>query len=273
MLAWVLYLIADLLVRTLPGRLADRLGVALARLAFAVHVPARARLEANLGRLLEREPDHHVRALAQESFDNFALTFADFLRLGHAGRARLSTDLEVHGTEHLEAARASGRGVILLSAHLGNWELGAAWLAERGTRLHLAARPHPSRWVERFYARRRAAWGVQRLPGRPLWRDAAAALRRHEWVALMADRQAAGRGPARPTSVCAWAAALSERTGALVLPAVIVRLPDRRYAAYFERPLEPAAVRAQGFVECLRRHLTRHARQWFAFDPLPEGLA
>jgi hypothetical protein len=73
--------------------------------------------------------------------------------------------------------------------------------------------------------------------------------------------------------VCAWAAALSRRTGALVLPAVIVRLPDRRYAAYFDRPLEPAAVHAEGFVDSLRRHLERHPRQWCAFEALPGGLA
>lgn len=273
MISWLFYQLADVLVRVLPARVADRLGIGLARLAFAAHLPARAHLVRNLARLLGRSPDPGLEAVAREAFDNFALTFTDFLRLGHADPARLAGAIEVHGAEHLEAARASGRGVILLSAHLGNWELGAAWLAAQGARVNLVARPHPSPWVEGFYARRRDVWGVRRLPGRPVWRGAAAALRRREWVALMADREAAGRGTPRPRSVCAWAAALSRRTGALVLPAVIVRRADRGYAAYFERPLEPAAVRAEGFVESLRRHLRRHARQWFAFEAMPEGMA
>lgn len=272
MLSWLSYAIADLLVRLLPARTAERLGVGLARLAFAARLPARARLEQNLARLLDRPADREVQALAREAFDNFALSFVDFLRLGHAPPERLADVVEVHGAEHLEAARASGRGVILLSVHLGNWELGAAWLAAGGTPVHLVARPHRSRRVEQLYARRRSAWGVRLVPGRPLW-SAADALRRHEWVALMADRGAQAPRATRRPSVCAWAAALSRRTGALVLPAVIVRLPDRRYAAYFEPPLEPAAVRAEGFVECLRRHLRRHAGQWFAFEFLPEGLA
>ena len=89
----------------------------------------------------------------------------------------------------------------------------------------------------------------------------------------MADREAAPAGTPPRRSVCAWAAALSRRTGALVLPAVIVRLPDRRYAAYFDRPLEPEAVHAEGFVDSLRRHLERHPRQWCAFEALPGGLA
>ena len=273
MLTWVLYVVADALARHLPAGLADRLAVAIARLFFALRPPARVRLEQNLAGLLGRPRDAGVRRLAREVFENFALSFTDFLRLGHAPGSGPALPIEVHGARHLEAARGSGRGVILLSAHLGNWELGAAWLAAGGTPIRLVARPHPSPRVERFYARCRDSWGVGLVPGRPLWREAAGALRRREWVALMADRGAPGRPGARRASVCAWAAALSRRTGALVLPAVIVRLPGGRYAAYFEPPLDPSQVGTEPFVHALRGQIRRHARQWFAFEPLPEGLA
>ena len=273
MLTWLLYLAADGIVRALPTLAADRLGVGIARLAFSLRVPARARLEENLARLLDCAPGPPLEATAREAFDNFARCFIDFLRLGHARPGELAGAVEVHGAEHLEAARASGRGVILLSAHLGNWELGAAWLAAGGPPVHLVARSHPSPWVDRFYARRRHAWGVRLMPDRPLWRPAAAALRRCEWVALMADRSTPELGTGRRASVCAWAAVLARRTGALVLPAVIVRQPGGRYALHVERPLEPGAVRADGFIESLRRHLQQHPRQWSAFEPLPEGLA
>jgi Kdo2-lipid IVA lauroyltransferase/acyltransferase len=273
MLTWLLYLAADLVARLVPARVADGLAVGIARLCFALGVPARARLEENLARLLGRRPGPELEAMAGEAFDNFALSFTEFLRAGHTPHERLTEAVEVHGAEHLEAARRSGRGVIVLSAHLGNWELGAAWLAAGGMPIHLVARPHPSRRVERFYARRRHAWGVRLMTDRPLWRPAAAALRRREWVALMADRGTPELGTGRRASVCAWAAVLARRTGALVLPAVIVRQTRGRYALHFERPLEPAAVRADGFVESLRRHLQRHPRQWSAFEPLPEGLA
>jgi len=109
---------------------------------------------------------------------------------------------------------------------------------------------------------------VRALPERPLWRAAAAALRRREWVALIADRG----GPEARGSVCAWAAALSRRTGALVLPAVMVRLPDRRYAAYIEPPLSAERGRGLAFGETLRRYVRRYPAQWFAFEPLPGGL-
>jgi hypothetical protein len=56
MLTWLAYLAADLIVRMLPARAADGLGVGIARLAFALRVPARARLAENHARLREREP-------------------------------------------------------------------------------------------------------------------------------------------------------------------------------------------------------------------------
>ena len=270
MFALTFYVLADMLVWVLPARVANALSVVAARAAFLVGLPQRAALESNLQQLLRTSSGRSVREKARESFVNFALMFTDFLRMGHLDRAQLAEAVEVHGGEHLERARASGRGVILLSAHLGNWELGAAWLAARGTQVNVVARPHSSR-VERFFAARRRAWGVRMLPGRPLWRAAATALRRREWVAVMADRLPAADAPARG-SACAWASALSRRTGALVLPAVIVRRAGGRYAAYFECPIDPEDMRAERPVTILRRWLRRFPGQWFAFEPLPDGI-
>src|SRR6185503_10018357 len=231
MLATLGYLTVDLVVRVLPAPLADGCATGCARLLFALRPPARTRLEANLARLDPALAPARRRALARQAFEHFALSLLDVVRLGRLDSRTLDDAIEVRGAEHLERARASGRGVIVLSAHLGNWERGAAWLAARGTPVHVVSRPHPDPWVERLFARRRRARGVTTLTGRPLWPAAARALRRRECVALMGDR-AGARGP-----VCAWAAALARRTGAVVLPAVMLRVAPGRYAACFEPPL------------------------------------
>ncbi len=267
MLAVLGYLIADSLVRVLPAGIADRLARALAGLAFALRPPARAELEANLARLMPESPTSARRDRAREAFDHFALSLLDFLRLGRLDERTLAVAIEVRGAEHLETARASGRGVIVLSAHLGNWEWGAAWLAANGARLSVVARPHPHPWVERFFARRRLARGVGMLRERPLWPGAARALRRREWVALMGDRCCADG------SAWAWATALARRTGALVLPAVMIRLAPGRYAACFEAPLTSEGCAAGDHRAAFHRQLERHPGQWFGFQPLPEAGA
>jgi len=267
MLAVLGYLVADVGVRALPPRLADAIARAVARLVFAFQPPARPALEANLSRLTGVSRAGR-RALARRAFEQFAVSFVDFLRLGRLDPGTLAGSVEVRGGQHLEQARRGGRGVILLSAHLGNWEWGAAFLAAQGTPLHVVARPHANRWVEAFFSRRRRDRGVGVLPLRPLWARASEALRRGEWVALMGDRTVRGG-----SSVCAWAAALARRTGAVVLPAVMLRVAPGRYVACFEPPLDAGAPVAGRYRDAIAAYVRRHPEQWFAFEPLPEGLA
>jgi KDO2-lipid IV(A) lauroyltransferase len=279
MMAWLAYRVADLVVRILPPGLADRMCVVLARLAFHAGLPARRAQEANLARLLGGQSRRAIRARARESFEHFALALSDFLRLDSIAPEVLARAVEIHGAEHLDAARATGRGVIVLSAHLGNWEWGAAWLATGGPRVHVVARPHASVQVERLFRRLRREWGVSMLPAHAPWGEAASALRRGEWVAVMADRPALRRRPGRvgvrSPCACAFATALARRTGAWVLPAVMIHLPGRRYAACFEPPLALAESRMAGGAHAgaiLRRYLLRYPGQWCAFEPVREAL-
>lgn len=258
------YRIAASLAGVLPAQMAEALAVALARLAFHCRVPARRRLEENLARLLPATPPAERRRHARGAFESFARSFADFLR------GRPDAGVCIEGAGHLRRALASGRGVIVLSAHLGDWEGGAAAMAAQGCPLHLAARPQSHARLEALFGSRRAAAGVRALPAGAILPSASRVLRRGEWVALMADRGAAPTGGA---SVCAWAAALAQRTGALVLPAVYVREAGGARRLHVEAPIEPAACRDGAFRETMLGWLARWPDQWAAFEGLPEGLA
>ena len=269
MLAFLGFRLADLAVRLLPLPGARALARRIARLAFALRVPARARTLANFRRLMPDSPRAELETCSRAAFEHFALTFVDFLRLARLAPDEVSGEVEVRGRRHLDSARACGRGVIVLSVHAGNWEWGAAFLSAQGPRVHLAARAHAQQNLEHWFAERRAAHRITRLEDRPLWPAAARALRRREWVAIMGDRVP----PGERDSVCAWAAAVARRTGAVILPALMLRRPGGGYAACFEAPLSPHECLAGGFRESVRRHLEAEPGQWLAFDPLPEGLA
>jgi KDO2-lipid IV(A) lauroyltransferase len=263
---WLGYLVADALVRLLPSVLTDALARAVGRLAFVLRVPARRRLERNLALAWGRDARERPR-LAGQVFEQFGLAVADFLRLGHLSALALESRTELAGGEHFEAARRGGRGVILLSAHLGGWEWGAAFLAARGSRMRIAARPHDSARVERFFLRRRARWGIHLVTRGPGWVGAASALRRGECLGLMADRAV----EEHRDSVCAFAAALARRTGAAILPVAMMRLDDGRQRLCIEPPLSPSECAAGRFATVMRRHVARAPAQWFAFEPLSEG--
>jgi len=269
MIASLAHPMAEQLVRRLPGPAVDRLAVLLARAAFHLRVPARRAHDRNLARLAPECSRSERRRLTCRSFEHFALGFTDFLRLEAMGPGDLRSRVRVAGVERLARAEASDRGVVLLSAHLGNWEWGAAYLASRGRVVHLAARPHQGA-AEAAFSARRSAFGVRVLPARGLFTHAARALRAGEWVAVMGDRAADTR---RSGSVCGWAAALAQRTRAWILPTALVRVPRDGHVLLVGEPLEPGEVRLGAHRSLMRDWLRTYAEQWAAFEPLPEGLA
>src|SRR2546427_888983 len=117
------YFIASLLTeahfRLFPGRRHN----ALANLAVA------------LPRATRRERLQIVRRMMR----SYNCMLFEFFRLPHLTRRELMESVEVEGREHLEQAVARGRGVILASSHVGNWELGAVMLAHWGYTLHAGA--------------------------------------------------------------------------------------------------------------------------------------
>ncbi len=275
-LALIGYWTADLAVRLLPRAVADAAARGAAGLMYALDPPARRVLEGNLRRIRPDADPKWIARRSRQAFESFALSLVDFLEMDRLRHSELMTRVEIRGERHLRAALRARRGVIVLSAHLGNWEWGAAFLAGTGPRLHVVARPHGNPGVEAFFRRRRVRRGIAMLP-RPASSAAARALRRGEWVALMGDRERSPQGITRevlPARRCdRWVAAMARRTGALVLPAAVVRLASGRYAACFDAPLSAQECARGAAHQCLARWLRSHPGQWSGFEPLPDGFA
>jgi KDO2-lipid IV(A) lauroyltransferase len=121
-------------------------------------------------------------------FHHFALNIAEFLQLASGGGERLLGSVAVQGEEHLERCRASGRGVVVLTGHVGNWELAVVWAIRRNVPLLPVFLPHPSPRVDRFFRQVRARHGVTTFTlghdARPLLSH----LKRGGWLAIMGDR-------------------------------------------------------------------------------------
>src|SRR5438874_95779 len=104
------------------------LGYALASLLTEVHFrcfPARRHAAlANLAAALPGSPRRERLRIVRRMMRSYNCMLFEFFRLPHLERDELLGAVEVVGREHLEQAVARGRGVIVTSTHLGNWELG-----------------------------------------------------------------------------------------------------------------------------------------------------
>jgi len=258
-----------------PARLA--LARALGRLLARAVPGERRAVRSNLSRVLAGAPPAEIDARVAETFANFGAFFSDLLTLNR----RPGADLRAYiagdsGEHHLDAALGAGRGVVLLTAHLGNWELAGRLLSARGGRTaHVVLSAEQDRALERylrldgpqlrFVTRHRATSTLGLL----------AALRRAELVAMQADRPTGERGDAivpffgEPAAFPLGPFVLARAAGAAVVPAFCVMVPGGRYHLEIDAPIwvKPGEeLTALGVtVSALERVIRAHPTQWFNF--------
>ena len=264
---------ASALPRPVRRRLARGLGRVLARA-----VPAERRaVRSNLARVLPGAGERELDRRTGETFANFGAFFADLLTLNRRPAADLDAYVaSAEGEHHLDAALTAGRGVVLLTAHLGNWEFAGRLLSSRGRRTaHVVLSAEQDQTLERylrldspqlrFVTRRHATSTLGLL----------AALRRAELVAMQADRPTGGRGDAivpffgEPAAFPIGPFVLARAAGAAVVTAFCAMAPGGRYRLEIDPPIwvkpgEEAAALATT-VTSLERVIRAYPTQWFNF--------
>lgn len=272
------YCLAAELSRRLPLPAAYGLAQRLADGAFARRLAAREAVCANLSALLGGAPPTHVAA-AREVFRNFGRYLVEVFRLPGDGDAAVAID----GREHLEAAAHRGRGVIVLTAHLGNWELGACVLSRLGAGVCAVALPHEDPRMDKLINRQRRRCGVEAIPmGRAAPRMILARLQEGRVLGVLGDWDLAGDGIARPFGRGRMVfprgpAVLSLRSGAPIVPSLIVREGLGAFRLRCEPPLSPQRSGEAGtsierlvgaYADRIGAWVQQHPEQWLMFHPI-----
>ena len=160
-------------------------------------------------------------------------------------RARGGREFDIRGERHLERAADSG-AFILVSAHLGHWEVPAGHAVVRGFRISGLYTPLPNPWVDRLvhYLRSRIGARPSLVP-----RDASAprrlidALRKGEGLFMIVDQRVDG-GELRPffgfpALTTTAPARLAYRHNCPIVPCRTVLLPGHRYEISYCEPIRP----------------------------------
>jgi phosphatidylinositol alpha-mannosyltransferase len=246
------WLVAWDVCRRLPGPVAFLLGRLGGGLMRRTDARRRAALTENLRQVLgpgtgERE----LRRAVRRTFANYGRYWIEFFRLERLGKDEVLARVTIDGKEYLDDAVAAGRGVVIATAHIGNWDAGAGWLGAAGYRAAvIAEKVEPEALFERFRTERERL-GVEVVP---LTRgaDALAAIMRSvragKVIALLADRDLTRNGVpveffGRTATIPAGPATLAVRAGAVLFAGVIYQEPRRgHWHIVFRPPLEPPAT-------------------------------
>jgi len=238
-------------IGTLPPPAALAVGRGLGRGAYALLGTPRRLAWKHVGMAFP-ELDEAARArIVRATFEHAGQSFAE---LGSWRQlARLDGYVRIDNLAALDAALAEGRGTIAVTGHVGNWELLAATIAERGYALSVVARRVNDVRFDALITRFRGDRGMEILN-----RDAPdflaqvrAALARNRIVAILMDQDSRGGGVfvpffGRPAHTPPGAAVLALRTRAPVVTVFIRRRPEGGHLITFERiPIEHGGGRGQ----------------------------
>ena len=271
---------ASWLSRILPLSLAYGLGLRLADLFYVADRSGRRDLIRNLrhihqaqGQTLDAAP---LRRAARRTYRHFGKYLVDFFRFGTVDSEWAAERITVEHEQHLKDAVAAGRGVILATAHFGNWELGGAVLASRGQRIHAVVLPYRSAKLERLFDHYRARRGIHTIPVGGAVRELIHHLNEKQMVALLADRDFSGQQHeaqffGRSASMPRGPAWLAVQTGAPILPAFMVRQEDDSFVLRFHPPLWPQELETEEGIRdrlcrILEEEIKGQPHQWFIFE-------
>lgn len=256
----------------LPSRTGLWVGRRAGDLAWLLLPRRRAIALENLTRAFQQERSlQGLRRLARNSFQHLGMNLVEWCVLSFRPFPVLLSRVQVKGIEHVEAAAASGRGVLILTAHYGNWELMAAARALSDFAISVVVRPLDDPMLDWLVSRFRARSGTELISKRHALTDVLGALRRRHLVAVLLDQNTSrGQGVFAPffgvpASTSKGLAVISLRTGAPVVPVFIQRqssgghvieahavipAPDdgdvTAYTAAFNRAIEAAVRREPG---------------------------
>jgi KDO2-lipid IV(A) lauroyltransferase len=234
----------------LPRPLALRAGAAVGALAHAAGMRRKV-TEDNLAVAFPELAPAERAALARRVYTHFGRMAVDSLRLSASGPSALVP--HVHGGEIVRIvgeALAKGRGAIILTGHLGNWELAGAYLAATGFPLAAVVKAPSNPFIARQTARVREGLGIESVDMPDAKTVIPQALRRNRAVALVADQGALRSNIwapffGRPTKTPAGPGLFAVRSGAPVLFGALVAAPGDRYELMGEVLVERATGEAE----------------------------
>ncbi|HJW44122.1 MAG TPA: lysophospholipid acyltransferase family protein [Geothrix sp.] len=247
-------------------------------------------LEAILGNTAQvtgLKPTHpRVDRIARDMVRQHARAWVDFFFYGQRPvEEALAQFASIEGEAHLEAARAEGRGVIILTAHAGNYELGGMLLRARDLKVHAVYKPDRFEAVERLREDMRALGGVVGIPvdgvgfsTLPLVK----LLREGALVGMQGDRDFSLNGLPMPFfgrevpfPRGPWE--LAAMTGAPIVTSFFYTDEARRFHARFGAPIRVAGERGarrasmeagmRAYVADLEALIRQHPSQWYCFYP------
>lgn len=175
----------------IPRFISVQIATLIGRWAFHLNPRQRCRLIENYRHIFGPDtPEKFLSVTARRAFENLAVFYADLLRVP-VMKKRVAQIGEFR-RKKFDRLLSQGKGVILVTGHIGNWDLAGVFLSALGYPLSAVVEPVPRGWMKTFNRYRRAC-SMETIPI-PERHRIDRALQNRRVVALVADRDLTGNG-------------------------------------------------------------------------------
>jgi KDO2-lipid IV(A) lauroyltransferase len=253
---------------------AVRAGARMGALGYAPFRVRRRVVERQIAAAFPGLDPARVDAVARGAFEHLGRIAVETALLSRIGRAEVLGLVEgVDGWDLFERLHARGRGLIVVTGHLGNWEIGGAYVAARGLPIDVVARRMGNPLFDGYLTRTRSRLGMAVVPDQDAVRRTPRALAQGRVVAFVADQAGLTLSSSyipffgRPAKTPRGPAVFALRLGAPLVFGVAVRQPAGTYRITFEEiPVRDTGDR-EGDVDRVLEAYTRTLERWVRLVP------
>jgi KDO2-lipid IV(A) lauroyltransferase len=262
----------------LPRGLARKAGAAIGGLAYAATPRLRRVGLRNLALAFPEKAEAERESILRGMYRQLGWQLAEFCQMPSYTLERASKFIRYEGLEHYRAAKQRGQGVLVLTGHLGAWEMSSFYHSLAGYPMGMVIRRLDNPWVNRLVNDIRTQHGNRVLPKDDFARGLIGAMRAGETVGVLMDTNMTppqgvfvdffGHAACTASGV----ARVALRTGAAVLPGFLMWEPaEKKYVLHFlsELPLadtgdaeHDAITNTQTFTTALEDVIRQYPEQW-----------
>lgn len=264
-------------VYALPVQIKYLIGDMLGCLWFDIFRIRRNVILDNISKVYPEKSLRKKTKLARMSLRNMGRDLVEYSYLPFFSQIDLDKMYEFEGEEHISAALAEGKGVCLLTLHLGNGDLALAALSKRGYPVYLISKEFKIKWLNELWFGMREKVGARFIPPRNSSYAVLKALKKNAAVIFVLDQFT---GPpigvkttffGHETGTGLGLALIAERADTPVVPVYSVRRPGGKHLIHFDRAIdfenkddrdESLVYMTQKYNHQLEKYILAYPEQW-----------
>lgn len=276
---FVIAMVFTLPLYLLPRKLASRAGEQIGELMYRIMNRRREIGYKNLTIAFGDElSDREKHQILRSNFRNLGKSVVEVIHFPKMSKSYLQEKVRIVGQENYLAAKKKGRGVIYLTAHVGNWEMSSHAQSAAGYPLSLVVRPLDNRFLDSVVARRRTMYGNKLLARRKGLKQIIAALKQNEAVGILMDQNTKRKQGifvdffGKPACTVPVIAMLALRYDVPVIPGFIVRAGFDTHTLYIGREIiiqktgdiqKDIEANTAYFNKIIEEFIRQYPDQWF----------